>query len=112
MAGRAGAGGVAMDGSIRNSILWGNFGGQPRDLTTTYGVDLDHSDLDEQSGPVNDLGGNINMSPLFVAADWHLRATSPCIDTGTCAGAPTTDIDGDPRPTGAGCDIGADEFVP
>jgi hypothetical protein len=39
-------------------------------------------------------------------------AGSPVIDAGTCAGAPATDIDGDPRPSGAGCDMGADEVVP
>ena len=37
---------------------------------------------------------------------------SPLIDAGSCTGAPALDIDGDPRPTGASCDIGADEFVP
>jgi len=61
-----------------------------------------------------DFGGNINADPLFVAAprDIHLSAGSPAIDTGTCTGAPATDFEGDPRPTGAGCDMGADEFVP
>jgi len=37
---------------------------------------------------------------------------SPAIDAGTCTGAPPTDFDGDLRPTGTTCDIGADEFVP
>ena len=61
-----------------------------------------------------DQGGNLAVDPLFVkpGKDVHLTAGSPLIDAGTCTGAPTTDIDGDPRPTGAGCDIGADEFVP
>ena len=75
-------------------------------------VGLDHSDILDQSGPVTDLGGNISANPLFGVGDIHLRAGSPCIDTGTCTGAPTTDFEGDPRPTGASCDIGADEFVP
>jgi hypothetical protein len=39
-------------------------------------------------------------------------AGSPAIDTGTCTGAPSPDFEGDPRPTGSGCDMGADEFVP
>jgi len=60
---------------------------------------------------VTDLGGNIS-DPVFVFGDIHLSARSPCIDAGTCTGAPTTDFEGDPRPIGAGCDIGADELVP
>jgi hypothetical protein len=62
---------------------------------------------------VTDLGGNISADPLFLSAtDHHLTASSPAIDAGTCAGAPGTDFEGDPRPTGTGCDMGADEFVP
>jgi len=112
----AGVGGVVLDsGTVLNSILWGNLApDSPRDLLahTMVGVGLDHSDILDQSGPVTDLGGNISANPLFVVGDIHLRAGSPCIDTGTCTGAPTTDFEGDPRPTGAGCDMGADEFVP
>ena len=108
-----GGGGVFIfTGSIRNSILWGNHGIRPRDLRTFSDVMLDHSDVGEMRGPIADLGGNISSDPLFALRDIHLSASSPAIDTGTCDGAPTTDIDGDPRPTGAGCDMGADEFVP
>ena len=61
---------------------------------------------------MTDLGGNISMDPLFIFGDFHLRPASPAIDAGTCTGAPPTDFDGDLRPTGTTCDIGADEFVP
>jgi len=112
-------GGVYMDyGTVRDSILWRNRGsaGYPQDLHSSPGgnVGVDHSDVLDKGGALTDLGGNINADPLFVAAprDIHLGAGSPAIDTGTCAGAPTTDFEGDPRPTGAGCDMGADEFVP
>jgi hypothetical protein len=48
---------------------------------------------------------------------WHLPAGSPCIDLGQAphallpAGAPwlRSDVDGDPRPSGAGWDVGLDE---
>ncbi|MGA9347514.1 MAG: choice-of-anchor Q domain-containing protein [Anaerolineae bacterium] len=71
-------------------------------------------------GNTNDTGGRgvINSTnavigdPLFINPagwDYHLRAGSPCIDAGTDAGV-TTDIDNDPRPMGAGVDIGADEY--
>jgi len=56
----------------------------------------------------------VHGDPHFVNPpdfDYHLLADSPAIDTGIDAGV-TTDIDGDLRPIGAGCDIGADEFNP
>jgi len=56
--------------------------------------------------------GNIDANPLFVdgtAGDFHLQDGSPCIDSGTTAGAPDTDIEGIARPQGAGVDMGAYE---
>jgi hypothetical protein len=44
--------------------------------------------------------------------DYRLRPGSPAIDAGACDGAPATDIEGTPRPQGAGCDIGAYEYSP
>lgn len=61
-------------------------------------------------GVLNDLGGNVSGDPQMVG--YRLTSGSPLIDAGTCVGAPTTDIDGDSRPSGVTCDIGADEFVP
>lgn len=40
---------------------------------------------------------------------FHLLKTSPAKDAGTSAGAPAVDYNGNPRPQGAGCDIGAYE---
>ena len=54
------------------------------------------------------------LNGLFVnraTGDYHLAAGSAAIDRGTATGAPTTDYEGQPRPSGAGYDIGADEFV-
>jgi hypothetical protein len=51
--------------------------------------------------------------PLFAdpaGGDFHLTAASPAINAGVDAGQ-STDFDGDPRPIGAGFDIGFDEFV-
>jgi parallel beta-helix repeat protein len=50
---------------------------------------------------------------LFVNAagnDYHLSSTSPAKNTGTSQLAPPADLDGLPRPAGAGFDIGAYEF--
>ena len=57
---------------------------------------------------------NIETDPLFVSienSDYRLQADSPCIDAGTSVGAPTTDIEGNSRPQGAGYDMGAYEFI-
>lgn len=54
--------------------------------------------------------GNINGDPLMTP-DGHLKAGSPCIDTGTSVGAPIRDMDGESRPSGAGYDMGADEYI-
>jgi len=56
---------------------------------------------------------NVYDDPAFVNPsvwDYHLTANSAAIDAGVDAGV-TTDIDGDPRPLGAGYDIGADEYA-
>ncbi|RZB32303.1 MAG: hypothetical protein SRB1_01319 [Desulfobacteraceae bacterium Eth-SRB1] len=54
------------------------------------------------------------ISKIFVDPanfDFHLLSTSSAVDTGTSAGAPAVDYDGDSRPQGAGYDMGADEYV-
>jgi predicted outer membrane repeat protein len=51
--------------------------------------------------------------PMFVDPaydNYHLKPGSAAIDRGVAAGVPF-DIDGDPRPFGAGYDIGYDEWV-
>jgi hypothetical protein len=55
--------------------------------------------------------GNIDVPPEFVGGgDYRLSEGSPCIDTGTANGAPDYDLDGNPRPYGAGYDMGAYEY--
>jgi hypothetical protein len=51
-------------------------------------------------------------SQLFVNAagfDFHLSATSPAVDAGTASLAPSVDLEGNVRPSGAAHDIGAYE---
>lgn len=68
------------------------------------------------SSEVERLGeGNIYGNPRFVrtawgeAGDYHLRSDSPAINAGTSLFAPGIDLDGKPRPQGAGVDIGCYE---
>lgn len=52
------------------------------------------------------------LSEIFAdpaSFDFHLLKTSPAKDTGTSAGAPDVDYNGNPRPQGSGYDIGAYE---
>jgi hypothetical protein len=101
-------GGLYSDSSssptITNSIFWHNFPNEILgDSNTTY------SDIE---GGYSGLG-NIDTDPMFVdpdKGDYRLSEESPCIDTGTSEGAPATDIEGTPRPQGAGFDMGAYEF--
>ncbi|MEN6424397.1 MAG: right-handed parallel beta-helix repeat-containing protein [Phycisphaerales bacterium] len=59
--------------------------------------------------------GNLDADPLFADVenlDFHLLADSPAIDVADPNEAPDTDCDGNPRPVGAGADMGAYEFQP
>jgi hypothetical protein len=57
------------------------------------------------------IGERERPMPDFILdpGDYRLRADSPCIDAGSCKGAPETDIDGLERPRGDSCDMGAHE---
>jgi hypothetical protein len=124
---KSGGGGICLDGSlnsskIKNTILWNN-----RSTNATSGdqiwlnswavLDVSHSDVEggqagvyvEPGGKLTWGGGMMDADPLFVHTDtdFHLRATSPCIDGGDSSGAPATDFENDPR---TGVDMGADEF--
>jgi len=72
------------------------------------------------AAPLPSGAGNINSDPLFVnpgVNDFHLAASSPCIDTGTLSGAPVVDLDGVSRPQDgngdgvAQVDMGAYEYA-
>jgi parallel beta-helix repeat protein/predicted outer membrane repeat protein len=89
-----------------NSILWGNTS-QIYNITGSSPL-VTYSDI--QGGYAGT--GNINLNPLFAdPANDNLRprAGSPVINAGTNSGCPTSDMDGNPRPFGATCDMGAYE---
>lgn len=74
------------------------FWGSPETLYTSV------SDADAQPW----ASSNLSADPMLDATH-HLGAGSPCVDRGVAIEAPPLDRDGDPRPAGAGYDIGADE---
>ena len=79
---------------------------------------VDHNLTDGDRDPefeFTGVGDLVDVSPAFVnplLGNYRLLAGSPAIDVGSAVGAPGTDFDGQARPTGAGVDIGADEYVP
>ncbi|SVB38380.1 uncharacterized protein METZ01_LOCUS191234, partial [marine metagenome] len=94
--------------SIKNSIFYGNDGDEIGSFTATVTYSLI-----EDGYPGT---GNIDADPLFADTangDYRLSDYSPAIGAGTATGAPTTDIDGTPRPNPAGSspDMGAYESM-
>jgi hypothetical protein len=96
--------------TITNSIVWANT------LGPIYNPDGGTADVtysDVQDGwPGN---GNIHADPCFVAAraNYRLQPNSPCINAGDPNYVPEpneTDLDANPRITGARVDMGAYEF--
>ena len=87
--------------NIKNCVLWNNSGMGGQAYGTNGTLTILYSDI--QGGYTGT--GNINLDPQFVdelAADFHLTASSPCID----AGDPTSVLD----PDGTGNDMGAFPF--
>jgi hypothetical protein len=82
--------------TLLNAIMWNNALDIQWDGPTDN-VSIEHSNI--ASGWPGE--GNISEDPQFVdpgGGDYHLGPGSPCIDSGTDAGAPDHDLDGTPRP--------------
>jgi len=108
---------------VKNCVVWGNYArggsGSSHQIEVEEGgtIDVRYSDVEGGwAGP-----GNQNANPEFVtpvpadqapttAGDYHLLATSDCIDAGTANDAAETDIDNGLRPWGPGIDQGSDEY--
>lgn len=117
------SGGTSPD--IRNNIIAGsihvgiNNAPEPLGSPTLYNNDVWSNGIDYRN--IVPGSGDISADPLFVnpaVDDYRLQASSPCIDAGTNMGAPTEDIEGNPRPIdGDGdtidvTDMGAYEYMP
>ena len=96
---------------MRNSIVWGT-GTQAGISVSNSSLTVAYSNVKNFSNPG---AGNISTDPLFMnpaAGNYHLQATSPCINTGSASVASLgpTDLDGLPRNLGGTPDMGAYEF--
>ncbi|HET9516592.1 MAG TPA: choice-of-anchor Q domain-containing protein, partial [Actinoplanes sp.] len=95
------------------SVLWNN-DLAPLDSPTGLYRDEGATDLTDiaQVNALTDLSAQANLSAdpqqVNYPSDLHLATGSVCIDAGTAAGAPATDMDGHPRD--ATPDIGPDEL--
>ncbi|SFG79777.1 right-handed parallel beta-helix repeat-containing protein [Neptunomonas qingdaonensis] len=91
---------------LQNNILWGN--GDDFHEETSGACTLDHNDIED--GDSVGQNGNISADPLFVNYDdLHISKSSPVVNAGRDAAAPSIDYDGDAR--SGSVDIGADEII-
>lgn len=93
-----------------NNLIFRNTGGTAGNVQTLGICSFGNSFISAGSGPVDNtpMFAHPNSTPF----DYHLTAASPStiVDTaGACTGV---DFDGDTRPIGAACDLGADERKP
>ncbi|MFH1422372.1 MAG: choice-of-anchor Q domain-containing protein, partial [Planctomycetota bacterium] len=108
---------------LYNTILWGNgstSGSQIYTEDEESRVGLSNSCFENGTGDINGLGevtfsNSINSNPLFIDTsinNYHLQATSSCIDAGNNFSIPSTctlDIYGNTRISNDTIDIGAHE---
>jgi len=116
-------GGISVDNpnvtnlAIRNNIFSQNLLFQIMIEVPEQNLTVDHNLIDGYRGYENETRGDdyVEGDPMFVnpsGADFHLQEGSPAIDNGSAVDAPSDDFDGNPRPQGAGYDIGCYEFIP
>ncbi len=100
--------------TLQNTILENPFGGNYTIESGTPTVVSNGGNLSSDATLAADLGATNDLnssSPDFVdlnGGDFHLLATSPCINKGIATGAPLLDIEGNPRV--GNVDMGAYEF--
>jgi hypothetical protein len=109
---------------LNNSIVWHN-GGDAIDADAQSAATVSHCCIEGGWNGEAVIAGDprfveigswdLNGTPEdlsddgWTEGDFRLQASSPCIDTGTCQGAPVDDRDGNGRPAGSSCDMGAYE---
>jgi hypothetical protein len=107
-------GGIACYGlsnSANGNLVYGNRDGNLGPETATQ-IGGDCPRGTSYALGIGDLGFR---NPSTSTPDFHLTAASPAtiVDAGgTCQSSNSDDIDGEPRASGAACDVGADELYP
>jgi hypothetical protein len=108
--------------NVSNNIVYNNvdgikeFGSTGTHNTYTNNLVYQNSGINWRLQNGNTHTGSISADPQFVSysstgsGNYHLKSTSPAVDKGSAAYAPTTDIEGTPRPQGAAVDIGSYEY--
>ncbi len=100
---------------VRNNIVTSSlFGVQCDSCTAVMDFNNVWGNTTNYAGDASAGPGSLNIDPIFTnvsAGNLRLLNTSPMIDAGSSVDAPTQDWDGLPRPSGAGVDIGADEWT-
>ncbi len=89
--------------TITNSIIWGNQAAQVNGAPVTYSCIEDSNYLNGE--------GNIVAIPMLAIDGYHVKAGSPCIDTGNLNDSTESDIDNETRPHNGAVDMGADEYI-
>jgi hypothetical protein len=99
-----------------NSIYWANSAPMHTGSPVFYNMataEVFYSDI-QTDDYVFAGDHNISKDPLFIdkeSGNYHLKPYSPCVDFGTIEGAPSLDIDGNPRPYPAtNVDMGVYEY--
>jgi hypothetical protein len=96
-----------------NNVVSNHFGMQCEGCSATWTTNNVWGNTTNYAGDASNNGGDFSFDPIFRSVstgNFRLSEVSPLIDIGTDAGAPGHDWDGLPRPSGAGTDIGADEW--
>lgn len=102
---------------VKNTVIWANAAaeaGNQYHMNYTSSVtflycNIQDYGVDEVSGCTD---GDPNLGRTEAPYDLRIRPPSAAIDTGTNIDAPSTDIEGNPRPQGFGFDMGAYEYSP
>jgi len=97
--------------SLTNNIIVSHVWGITNTVPASSAVFADHTLF--WGNTQNGITGNhpILGDPRLASDGYHLGPGSAAVDAGVTESTVRTDIDGDPRPIGAGYDIGADEYV-